>query len=358
MFSTLDLLVAFGIACLSTFSLVYPVKKLAYKLKIMDFPNERKVNVKPMPRLGGLAIVLGTVIGILYLHLTHIFFLQYLVGAVIITITGLLDDKFTLPPIVKLGGQLIAAIFLTWSGILIERITLPLIGIIELNVFISIIVTLIWIIGITNAINLIDGLDGLASGVSTIALTSILLMAIIDHQYFVAGLCIVLIGSNIGFLFHNFHPAKIYMGDTGSLFLGFSIAVISIVGLFKKLTLFSFIIPVIVLAVPIFDTLFAITRRLLNGEKIMKPDKKHIHHQLLAAGFSHRKTVLIIYCISAVFGALAVVFSKASLDVLLLITVIWVLLLYILAEFVGLVGNGRRPILKLFKKILKINNET
>ena len=358
MLSTLDMLITFIISCLSTLFLVYPVKWLAFKLKIIDYPNERKINIKPMPRLGGLAIVLGTFIGFLYLNITHVFFLEYIIGATVIAITGIMDDKFTLPPMIKLLGQTLAAIFLIWSGILIERITLPFIGIIELNLVISVMVTLVWIIGITNAINLIDGLDGLASGVSTIALTSIFFMAIIDHQYFVAGLCVILIGSNIGFLFHNFYPAKIYMGDTGSLFLGYSIAVISILGLFKKITLFSFVIPIIALAVPIFDTLFAILRRLLNGEKIMKPDKKHIHHQLLEAGFSHRKTVLIIYCISAVFGALAVIFSKAPLDILFLITVIWVLLIYILAEFVGLVGKGKRPILTLFKRILKMDNET
>lgn len=358
MLSTIDMLIAFMISCVSTLLLVYPVKKLAHKLNILDFPDKRKVNKKPMPRIGGVAILLGTFIGILYLDLTHEFFPDYLISASIIAITGILDDKFILRPIYKLTGQLIAAAFLIWSGIIIARITLPFLGIIELSSIISIVVTLIWIIGITNAINLIDGLDGLASGVSTIALTSILLMAMIDHQFFVAGLCIVLIGSNIGFLFHNFYPAKIYMGDTGSLFLGYSIAVISILGLFKKITLFSFVIPIIVLAVPIFDTVFAIIRRILNGEKIMKPDNKHIHHQLLAAGFSHQSTVLIIYGVSAVFGALAVIFSKASLDYLLFITVIWIILIYILAELVGIFGRGRQPILKLFKKILNKNHES
>ncbi len=150
---------------------------------------------------------------------------------------------------------------------IIEKITLPFIGVVELG-FASVLITVLWIVGITNAINLIDGLDGLATGVTTIALISMFIMAIIDAQMIAAFLCIVLIGANLGFLYHNFYPAKIYMGDTGSNFLGFMIAVVSILGLFKNIALFSFIIPVIVLAVPIFDTFLAIIRRIRNKESI------------------------------------------------------------------------------------------
>ncbi|NCU17691.1 MraY family glycosyltransferase [Pallidibacillus pasinlerensis] len=358
MFPITNLFVGFAIACISAYLLVYPIKWLAFRFNVIDIPNKRKVHTTPTPRLGGLAIIFSTFFALFYLQPVHPQFLAYIFGAIIIIITGVLDDKFTLRPLFKLVGQILPAIFLIIQGVSIERITLPFIGIVEFSPSICIIVTLIWIIGITNAINLIDGLDGLASGVSTIALLSILIMAIMDGQLFIVILCTVLIGSNIGFLFHNFHPAKIYMGDTGSLFLGYSIAYISILGLFKKLTLFGFVIPVIVLGVPIFDTLFAIVRRLLNGEKIMTPDKKHIHHQLLAAGFSHRTTVLIIYGISAVFGLLAIIFSNASINYLLIITLIWALLVYILAEFVGLTGAGKKPILGMFKRILKINRQS
>lgn len=356
MIFNIEFILTFIISFLSALLLVYPIKKLAIRLNVLDIPDQRKVHKIPIPRLGGLAIVLGTFIGLVYLQPAHEHFLEYIIGAIIITITGLLDDKFSLHPIAKLIGQLATAMIIINAGVIIERITLPFFGIVEFSSITSVIITLIWMIGITNAINLIDGLDGLASGVSTIALLSIFTMAIMDERFFVASLCMALIGSNCGFLFHNFHPAKIYMGDTGSLFLGYSIAFISILGLFKKLTLFSFVIPIIVLAVPIFDTLFAIIRRLLNGEKIMKPDKKHIHHQLLAAGFSHRTTVLIIYGISAVFGMLAIIFSKASVGQLLFVSFIWVILIYILAEFVGLVGREQKPVLSLFKWLLGLKN--
>src|SRR5690606_37747005 len=198
------------------------------------------------------------------------------------------------------------------SGLIIERVTLPFIGMVDLGFF-SVLITVLWVVGITNAINLIDGLDGLATGVTTIALISIFIMALIDVQVIAAFLCIVLIGANIGFLFHNFYPASIYMGDTGSNFLGYMIAAISMLGLFKNVAFFSFVVPIIVLAVPIFDTLVAIVRRAYNKENIMAADNKHMHYQLLKAGYSHRKTVLIIYLFSAVFGGLAILFSEASL---------------------------------------------
>lgn len=356
MFPMMKFLITLFMSFISALFLVYPIKKLAIRLNILDIPNNRKIHTKPIPRAGGLAIVFGTLIGLAYFQPAHEHFLEYIVGVVIITMIGLLDDKFSLHPLLKLIGQLVTAIIIIHAGVTIERITLPFIGIIDFSQLVSVVITLIWIIGITNAINLIDGLDGLASGVSTIALLSIFTMSIMDERFFVASLCISLIGSSCGFLFHNFYPAKIYMGDTGSLFLGFSISFISILGLFKKITIFSFIIPIIVLAVPIFDTLFAITRRLLNGEKIMKPDKKHIHHQLLAAGFSHRTTVLIIYGMSAVFGLLAIIFSSASISQLLFVSFIWIILIYVLAEFVGLFGRKQKPILNLFKWLFRLKN--
>lgn len=349
--NSIDLIIAFGISLLSTLVLVYPIKKLAVKWNIIDLPNYRKVHKKPTPRLGGMAIFLGTCIGLIYLRPSHEYFPEIAIGAFIIVLTGFLDDKFQIKPTLKLIGQIIPAAILITSGLIIERITVPFFGMIDLAEPFSVVITLLWIVGVTNAINLIDGLDGLASGVSTIALTSILIMAIIDQETLVVMLTVVLIGSNIGFLFHNFHPAKIYMGDTGSLFLGYMISVISILGLFKNVTLFSFIIPIIILAVPIFDTIFAIIRRILNGEKIMMPDKKHIHHQLLAAGFSHRTTVLIIYGFSALFGALAIIFSNASLGFSLVIAFIIWFMLHIFAELVGLVGKGQRPVLRLMKKL-------
>src|SRR5699024_6245706 len=222
----------------------------------------------------------------------------------------------------------------------------------------SVLITILWVVGITNAINLIDGLDGLATGVSTIALLSMFVMALVDMQIFAAYLAIVLIGANLGFLYHNFYPAKIYMGDTGSNFLGYMIAVISMLGLFKNIALFSFIIPVIVLAVPIFDTLFAIIRRAWNKQKIMKPDNKHIHYQLLRVGFTHRQSVLIMYAFSLLFGILAILFSEASLVVSLLVTLIVLVLIHILAEIAGLVAGGKRPVVDGVLKLLRVKKDT
>ncbi|QDP41602.1 glycosyltransferase family 4 protein [Radiobacillus deserti] len=347
--SYIDIVISSFIALLASLLLTKPVKQLAIKIGAMDIPDHRKIHKNPTPRLGGLAIFFGVVAGLLYLRPEMNSFLAICIGSLIIIATGILDDKYQLKPLMKMGGQLTATIILIYSGLIIEKITLPFFGLVHLSPTFSVIITILWVVGITNAINLIDGLDGLASGVTTIALVSIMVMAILDGQIAVVGLCAILIGSNLGFLYHNFHPAKIYMGDTGSMFLGFTVAVISILGLFKNVTLFSFILPIIVLAVPIFDTLFAIVRRWYNGENIMMPDKHHIHYQLLNAGFSHRATVLMIYGFSAVFGILAIAFSNASIGFSLVISFILLILLHLFAEIVGAV-KGKRPVLRFLKK--------
>ena len=350
MLNFVDLMIASFIALISTFFFTFLVKKLAFKLNIVDFPNQRKIHKKATPRIGGLAIFIGSSLGLIYLQPEHIHLTAIICGSLIIILTGILDDKFNIRPIIKLSGQLIATSFLISSGLVIERITLPFLGMIDLGMF-SVLITVLWVIGVTNAINLIDGLDGLATGVSTIALLSLLTMAIVDLQIFAAYLCIVIIGANLGFLYHNFYPAKIYMGDTGSNFLGYMIAVISMLGLFKNIALLSFVIPIIVLAVPIFDTLFAIIRRLLNKQQIMKPDNKHIHYQLLRAGLSHQQSVIIMYVFSLLFGILAIVFAKASFLVSFIVTIIVLILIHLLSEIAGLVFGGKRPVIS---KILMI----
>ncbi|MGM8213897.1 glycosyltransferase family 4 protein [Virgibacillus sp. W0430] len=355
MYNYVDLLVSFLIALSLSFLFTYPVKQLAIKLGVVDYPNFRKIHTKVTPRLGGVAVFIGAFVGALYLQPHHEHLPEILFGAIIIIITGAIDDRYSLSPVIKLTGQLSATLLLVSSGLIIERITLPIIGVVDLGIA-SIPITLLWVIGITNAINLIDGLDGLATGVTTIAFTSMLIMAIADMQIVAAYLCVVLIGANLGFLYHNFYPAKIYMGDTGSNFLGFMIAVVSMLGLFKNITLFSFIIPVIVLAVPIFDTLFAIVRRVYNKENIMGADNKHIHYQLLKAGYSHRKTVLIIYSFSALFGIMAILFNEASLTLSLIITCFVLFLIHLLAEIAGLVMGGKRPIIEGIGKLVKKQN--
>lgn len=347
-----DLSIAFLIALVSTLLITFPVKKLAIKLGIMDVPNKRKIHRQIMPRLGGLAIFIGMFLGMVYLHPFGTYFKEILFGAIVIIITGMLDDKYQLRPIFKLTGQVIAASFLISAGLIIDQITIPVFGLVDLG-FLSVLVTLVWIVGITNAINLIDGLDGLAAGVTTIAFLSMFIMAIIDVRLLAAYFCITLIGANIGFLFHNFYPAKIYMGDTGSNFLGYMIAVVSILGLFKNITLFGFIIPVILLAVPILDTVFAIVRRFRNGQSIMLPDNKHIHYQLIEKGFSHRQSVWIIYGFSALFGAIAILLSNATMTTAVIIILFVLVLFHFLAELGGLVMNGKRPVIDLLRKMFK-----
>ena len=303
------------------------VKKLAIKINAVDKPCERKVHRNLMPRLGGIGIVLGTGLGMFILSPSSPYMGNIIIGGFIITIIGVLDDMYNITAMHKLVGQIIAAIIVVASGLSIDMIHLPFSGYVSFGLW-AYPFTIIWIVGITNAMNLIDGLDGLAAGVSSIALMSILTMAVIDSHVVVVALSIVLIGSTLGFLVFNFYPAKIFMGDTGSLFLGYSISVISMLGFFKNITIFSFVIPVIILAIPIFDTLLAIIRRLSRKQKLTTPDKSHLHYCLIEVGLSHRKAVLVIYGMSAFFGLSAIVFSTTTMWAALLI--IFLLMLSIL----------------------------
>lgn len=352
MINYIQLMFASFIALITTFFITFPLKKLAWKWQILDHPEKRKLHQHITPRMGGLAIFIGAAAGVAYLRPEHIHLTAVSVGAMIIVLTGLLDDRYNIRPIVKLSGQLLAALVLISSGLVIEKVTLPFLGMVELG-FLAIPITLVWVVGITNAINLIDGLDGLATGVSTIALTVFFIMSLVDLRIFAAYLSIILIGANLGFIYHNFYPAKIYMGDTGSNFLGYMIAVISMLGLFKNIALLGFVIPIIILAVPIFDTLFAVLRRLKNKQHVMKPDNKHIHYQLLRAGLTHKQSVLVLYAFSMLFGVLAIVFARASIDIVLIVSVIVFILIHLLAELAGLVMNGKRPVIDAIVGIFK-----
>lgn len=331
------------------------VKRLAFRIGAVDAPNYRKVHSRIMPRLGGLAIFLSFLIGLLILRPDSQYIVAIVIGATLIIITGVLDDMYEISAKAKMLGQLAAAgIIVFYGGIQIEFITLPFGGELEFG-FLSIPVTILWIIGITNAINLIDGLDGLAAGVSTIALITLSVMAFIMADFFVLAIAALLACSTIGFLFYNFHPAKIFMGDTGALFLGFMIAVLSLLG-FKNITMVSFIIPVIMLGVPISDTFFAIVRRVRNKQKWSDPDKSHLHHRLIDIGFSHRQTVLIIYGIAAMFGLFAIIFSMAKIwGAILLVTVI-LIALELFVEIIGLAGKNYRPLIKLARIFSKTIN--
>lgn len=213
--------------------------------------------------------------------------------------------------------------------------------------------TVLWIVGITNAINLIDGLDGLAAGISVIGLSTIAVMAFSADKILILSLSLVVIGSTIGFLFYNFHPAKIFMGDTGSLFLGYMISVLSLLGLYKSVTLFSVVVPVIILGVPIFDTTFAIIRRILNKQPISSPDKSHIHHRLMAFGLSHRMAVIVIYMIGLVFSLSAILLTSATIWLSLIIIFLLVMFMQVIAEVTGLVNEEFKPFTKFYKRMVK-----
>jgi len=343
------------VAFIASILLTPLVRRLAFKIGAVDAPNYRKVHSRIMPRLGGLAIYLSFLIGLLVFRPDSEYTLAIVLAATVIIVTGILDDMYEISAKAKMIGQLIAAVIIVFfGGIQIEMINLPFGGVMDFGLL-SIPLTILWIVGITNAINLIDGLDGLAAGVSTIALITLSAMAIIVPNPFVLVVAAILAFSTIGFLFFNFHPAKIFMGDTGALFLGFMIAVLSLLG-FKNITVVSFIIPVIMLGVPISDTFFAIVRRLRNGQKWSDPDKSHLHHRLLDIGFSHRQTVLIIYGIAIMFGLAAIIFSMAKIwGAILLVTVILVAL-ELFVEIIGLAGKNYRPLIKLAKIFNKTIN--
>ncbi|ENH98087.1 UDP-phosphate N-acetylglucosaminyltransferase [Gracilibacillus halophilus YIM-C55.5] len=355
MYNIMELVIAFIISSMVAFGSTPLVKKLAIKLNAVDIPDEdRKQHEEIKASLGGISIVIGVAAGLFYLQPEHPHMLELIIGGLIIFATGLIDDLIGLKAYQKLIGQVGAALVVASSGLMIDKLTMPFLGTVHFDNF-AFILTILWVVGVSNAINLIDGLDGLAAGVSAIGLTSILIIAITDYRMIVVYLGIILVGSCLGFLYHNFYPARIFMGDTGALFLGYSIAVISMLGLFKNVALFSFIIPIIVIAVPIFDTMFAIIRRMINRQSIGKADHKHIHHQLVEMGYSHSTAVLIIYAFSAFFGMMAIIFNSATMLTSLIIIAFIILGIQIIAELSGIVFNGQKPILTSLKKLVGKN---
>ncbi|MGG5255336.1 glycosyltransferase family 4 protein [Neobacillus sp. SM06] len=342
------------------------IKRLAFKIGATDKPNYRKVHQNIMPRLGGLAIFLSFIIGVTILKISFIkgvinfnpvaeYHWPIIIGSVIIILTGMVDDVKEISPKVKLAGQVAAAFIVVFFGNLnVEFINLPFGGKINFGIL-SIPFTMIWIVGITNAINLIDGLDGLAAGVSTIALFSIAGMAFIMGNLYVTIIALIVASGTIGFLLYNFHPAKIFMGDTGALFLGFMIGVLSLLG-FKNVTFISLIVPIIILGVPISDTFFAIVRRMVNKQPLSAPDKSHLHHCLLRSGFSHRQTVLLIYAMSAILGLTAFIFSQATVWGSLIVIAILLITIEIIVEKIGLIRDDYKPLIKFVKGIGAVAN--
>ncbi|MFS0561714.1 MraY family glycosyltransferase [Terribacillus sp. 179-K 1B1 HS] len=340
------LIIALAACFILSVALTPMVKKLAFAIGATDKPNARKVHQKIMPRLGGLAIYISFVIGYLIFMPNDSNTAPILIGATMITLIGALDDKFILSAKVKFIAQIAAATVTVLGGIQIDFVTLPFAGRIEFGAW-AIPITILWIVGITNAINLIDGLDGLAAGVSAIALFTISMIAISMGNPLSAMMGVLLLGSTLGFLVFNFHPAKIFMGDTGALFLGYMIAVLSVSGLFKNVALFSLIVPIIILGVPILDTTFAIIRRIVQKKPLSAPDKLHLHHCLLNLGFSHRQTVIVIYAISGIFSITGVLYTEATMWGSTILIIALAILIELIVEITGLISDRYRPLLNM-----------
>jgi len=287
------------------------VRKIAIRVKAIDKPEERKVHQFEMPRLGGLAICVSFWLVVVFTQEMTREIYGLLGGGLMICLVGIWDDLYGISAKKKLLVQIVAASFAAYMGIQVDFLTHPFNNVISLY-YLSYPVTVLWIIGITNAVNLIDGLDGLAAGVSAIAAVTLGVVSMLEGFGSVAVLAFILAASIFGFLKYNFHPAKIFMGDTGSLFLGYNLSAIAILGLTKSATVISVFLPVIILGIPIIDTMLAIFRRYNNGKPIFSPDKEHLHHRLLALGLTHRKTVLTIYGVSIVLGISAVLMSVAT----------------------------------------------
>ncbi|MFB1051569.1 glycosyltransferase family 4 protein [Paraliobacillus sp. JSM ZJ581] len=324
------------------------VKKIAIRIGAVDQPNQRKIHAKTMPRLGGLAIFISFMIGFIIFNPDSPYFWPIFIGAILVTATGILDDIYDLSAKVKFLVQLLAATIVVLGGAQITFINLPFGETLHFG-YLSVPITIFWIVGVTNAINLIDGLDGLAAGVSSIALITISGLAISLGDGFVAFVGFMLLGSTLGFLVYNFHPAKIFMGDTGALFLGYMIGVLSILG-FKNATLFSLIVPITILGVPLLDTFFAIVRRVVHKKPFFSPDKLHLHHCLLNLGFGHKQTVILIYSMSALFSLAAIIFTKSTMWGTTIMLLALTILVEVLVEITGLISKNYRPLLKLLER--------
>lgn len=329
----INTMIAFMLAAITSMIVAPLMIKFAFKVGAVDVPkDERKIHAKPMPRIGGLSFILGFFVAIIFSLLTvkvdtSVNLVGFFIGSAIVAAVGFLDDIYHIKPWQKLLGQVIAAILVIISGLRICYINIPFITMYGLNDILSVIITFFWIIGVTNALNLIDGLDGLATGVSAIATLALtIVFALNGSGELPLLITVALLGGLVGFLPYNFNPAKTFMGDTGSNFLGFTLATVSMIGMAKTYTLMAIVVPVVILGLPIFDTLFAIFRRVLHHKSIMEADRGHIHHRLIDAGLSQKQAVLVLYGVTALLGILAVIILESNFwKVLILMAILAIL---------------------------------
>lgn len=319
---------AFFISLVITYFFTPVAKKIAFKINAVDMPSNRRINKKAIPTIGGIAIYLGFLIPVLFLAMFNKMMIGILLGGTFILFVGIFDDLYEIPPWLKLFGQIIAAFILIICGIRIEFITNPFGGIIYLGYW-GIPLTLLWIVGVTNTVNLVDGLDGLAAGITAIAALTLFFVGLQEGQVIAAVMALTLAGSSLGFLKYNFNPAEIFMGDTGAMFSGFILAAVSVSGALKSAAAVTLIVPVLALGVPIFDTIFAIVRRVSNGKPIGEADHGHIHHRLLALGFNQRQAVLSVYAISIGLGLMALIVNGSNFhDAITLLFIVIIALIY------------------------------
>ena len=334
--------VAAAAALAVSFAATPAVKWFAHRIGAVDVPGDaRRLHKSPIPRLGGLAIFIGFLLSVVVLADIDRQVQGVLIGAVLIIILGVIDDVVQLPALVKFVIQILAALIAVYHGVVIDFFSNPIIfspvEYVSLG-YLSIPITVIWIVAITNSVNLIDGLDGLAVGVSTISSVVMLIIAWMVSDPNVAIIMAALAGACLGFIPYNFNPAKIFMGDTGALLLGYVLATVSIISLFKFYAVVSFAVPFLILALPLFDTSFAFLRRLLKGQNPMQADRGHFHHRLLDIGLSQKQAVAVLYAVSGILGLAAVVITTSD-EFRALILVIAVI---VAAAFVFFVYKGKR----------------
>lgn len=323
---------AFAISFLVSLLTTPFARKLAIKFHAVDYPRARGMNKEPVPRMGGLAIVLGFVCTVIALipfvkELLTVQFSGFIAGAAIIVVVGMLDDVYELSAKFKLVMQIIVAIIVVSTGTQIDFIMWPLWRYIKP---LSAPITVLWIVGLINAVNLIDGLDGLAAGVTSIASICLMVLCIVSGNVLAAILTATLAGSCLGFLPRNFSPAEVYMGDTGSTFLGYVLAVCSCIGVFKSYAILSIVLAVLAMALPICDTLFAMIRRAANHKPIMMADRGHLHHRLVDAGYTNKQAVMILYGLSAVSAVIAVLIAVQDIRATIIVFFFFIVLLLML----------------------------
>jgi UDP-GlcNAc:undecaprenyl-phosphate GlcNAc-1-phosphate transferase len=340
-----SIIAAFFVSLVVATLLTPLVLKVALARGLYDLPNERKVHARPIPRLGGVAIVLGffaPVTGLLLvetglgagLATSTSQVVGLFVGGLLVALLGLYDDLKGANAYQKFGVQIGVAVLMWGLGYRIDTLSIPFGGTLELGVF-SLPLTIFWFVGVMNAVNLIDGLDGLAGGIGLISVATLMVLALMDGNVLGALMCACLAGALVGFLFFNFNPARIFMGDTGSLFLGFVLAAFSISTSSKSSTAIALTVPILALALPIVDTMLAIGRRVVARRPIFSADQEHIHHRLLRAGLSHRGTVLVLYAVAMSFAGFALLVRVASQPIAGLILLAAGLLLFVLLRLLS-----------------------